>query len=61
MLIGLGSSWITIGSPPSEAAMFDVDVRTASAIAPMSACSRLAKSAATRPHSVLKATALGPK
>ena len=41
--------------------MFDVEVRTASAIAPMSAFSLLAKSAATRPQSVLNATALGPK
>ena len=39
--------------------MFDVDVRTASAIAPMSAFSLLAKSAATLPQSVLNGDGVG--
>lgn len=52
---------IVTGAPPSDAAMFDVETRTASAMAPRSWFTLLAKSAASWPDFVLKSTAFGPK
>ena len=53
-------NWMSTGGPPSDAAMFDVVVFTASAILVMSVVRALARSAASCPHLVLNCTAFGP-